>query len=178
MGLRIASSWFAVPLVATMSSRFVVSSFSRPLGSGVTRAIHRTGSTFHSPTMFGPISPQHCRPPLFLRKTSVTRLLGTKMGPGKPAGDIAIYDEQNVLKLDMDRLRTTIDAIRRCIRYDTYDVTLILVDDKEMKSMNLESRGVNAPTDILSFPFHGAVSPGVLEDVEFDIPDYYMLVSI
>jgi ssRNA-specific RNase YbeY (16S rRNA maturation enzyme) len=46
-----------------------------------------------------------------------------------------------------------------------------------MQSTNLESRGIAAPTDILSFPFHGAIRPGTLEDVPFDIPDYYMLVS-
>ena len=81
-----------------------------------------------------------------------------------------------MLKLDEQRLRNTVTQIRKLIGYDTYDVTLILVDDDEMSSINQESRGIAKPTDILSFPFHDAVKAGVLEDVEFDIPDMYMLV--
>ena len=100
------------------------------------------------------------------------------MAPGNPPGDIAFYNEQNALALDESKLRRTLTDIRRLLGYDTYDVTLILVDDDEMKSVNRESRGMNEPTDILSFPFHAAKSPGVLEDIQFDIPDYYMLVRI
>jgi rRNA maturation RNase YbeY len=54
-------------------------------------------------------------------------------------------------------------------------VTLLLVDDEEMQETNLESRGIEAPTDILSFPFHSHEMPGLLEEPEFDIPDYYTL---
>jgi probable rRNA maturation factor len=50
-----------------------------------------------------------------------------------------------------------------------------LVDDEEMKETNLETRGVNSPTDILSFPFHFPKRPGLLEEPEFDVPDYYTL---
>ena len=102
----------------------------------------------------------------------------TPTAPAKKSGDVDFYDEQEVLKLDQDRLCRTVTDIRRLIGYDTYSVTLILVDDAEMQSMNKESRGIDAPTDILSFPFHAAIEPGVLEPVQFDIPDYYMLVSI
>jgi probable rRNA maturation factor len=44
-----------------------------------------------------------------------------------------------------------------------------------MEETNLETRGVNAPTDILSFQFHEAVEPGLLKPPEFEIPDYYTL---
>jgi probable rRNA maturation factor len=59
--------------------------------------------------------------------------------------------------------------------YETYDVTLLLVDDEEMEETNLESRGIESPTDILSFPFHVHEKPGLLKEPEFDIPDYYTL---
>jgi ssRNA-specific RNase YbeY (16S rRNA maturation enzyme) len=44
-----------------------------------------------------------------------------------------------------------------------------------MKETNLETRGVHSPTDILSFPFHFPKRPGLLEEPEFDVPDYYTL---
>lgn len=44
-----------------------------------------------------------------------------------------------------------------------------------MQETNLESRGVDAPTDILSFPFLPHQKPGLLREPDFDIPDYYTL---
>lgn len=107
------------------------------------------------------------------------RLFGSRVSPDNPPGEIALYDEQNHMPdLDVAGFEATLGRIRRAIGYPTYDVTLILVDDREMTKINTESRGIQAPTDILSFPFHAAVSPGVLEDVKFDVPDYYMLVRV
>jgi rRNA maturation RNase YbeY len=108
------------------------------------------------------------------------RLSGTKRGvPGNPPGTVAIYNEQTVLpNIDEEALRRTVRKVAQLIGYESYDVTLLLVDDDEMKETNLESRGVDAPTDILSFPFHFAQRPGLLEEPEFDIPDYYTLGDI
>jgi len=106
-----------------------------------------------------------------------TRLLGSKRGvPGNPLGEVAIYNEQDDIKdIDEEALKNTVHRISKIIGYETYDVTLLLVDDEEMKETNLESRGIDAPTDILSFPFHFHKKPGLLEEPEFDIPDYYTL---
>jgi rRNA maturation RNase YbeY len=105
------------------------------------------------------------------------RLFGTKRNvAGNPPGTVAIYNDQTVLpNIDEEALRRTVHKVAQLIGYETYDVTLLLVDDEEMQETNLESRGVDAPTDILSFPFHFAQRPGLLEEPEFDIPDYYTL---
>lgn len=110
---------------------------------------------------------------------SSSRLLGTKAGiPGNPPGDIILENAQDVLpSIDQDRLRSNIEKIRDLIGYPTYDVTLYLVEDEFMQETNRETRGMDKPTDILSFQFH-AHKPnqaGVLEDPEFDIPDFYTL---
>mmetsp|Transcript_17449 Transcript_17449/g.42414 ORF Transcript_17449/g.42414 Transcript_17449/m.42414 type:complete len:353 (+) Transcript_17449:157-1215(+) len=91
-------------------------------------------------------------------------------------GDIMIYDEQtSIPDIDLSALDDTCKKIAELVGYPSYGVTLLLVDDDEMRSTNLESRGIDRPTDILSFPFHFAVKPGVIEKPEFDIPDYYTL---
>lgn len=141
-------------LTLSMSLSALVSAFVRP------------------PRMWCPRTPL-----LRTARQGASRIFGSKAAIGNPPGEISIYDEQDVLKLDEDRLRRTLTQIRRVIGYDTYDVTLILVDDEEMRSINKESRGIDSPTDILSFPAHAAVEAGVLEEIKFDIPDYYMLVS-
>ena len=105
------------------------------------------------------------------------RLFGSKRGvPGNPLGKIDIYDDQDVITdIDQDALRETVQRISKILGYETYDVTLLLVDDQEMRETNLESRGIDAPTDILSFPFHVPIEAGLLEEPQFDIPDYYTL---
>lgn len=104
------------------------------------------------------------------------RLFGSKPGTDSPKGHIHIDNYQKVLpSIDLDRLRTTMSQIRKEISYESYDVNLILLEDGAMQEANLESRGVDKPTDILSFPFHEAKVPGELEPPMFDIPDYYNL---
>jgi rRNA maturation RNase YbeY len=101
--------------------------------------------------------------------------MGSRVALGNPPGEIYIEDNQSALKIDLDRLRTSVSRIRSAIGYPTYDISLLLVDDEEMQETNRETRAVNAPTDILSFPFHPASVPGVLQEPNFDIPDYYNL---
>jgi probable rRNA maturation factor len=109
--------------------------------------------------------------------SNARRLFGSKRGvAGNPLGTVAIYnDQQAIPNIDESALQETVQKIARILGYETYDVTLLLVDDEEMAETNLESRGVNSPTDILSFPFLEAVEPGLLKEPEFDVPDYYTL---
>lgn len=119
------------------------------------------------------------------QQSSVTsksvRLLGSKAGiPGNPPGDIVIenygHDNPDWPTIDEEKLRSTIHQIRHLLKYDTYDVSVYLVEDDLMQDTNRDSRSVDAPTDILSFPFSAALRPGVLESPAFeDIPDYYNL---
>jgi rRNA maturation RNase YbeY len=101
--------------------------------------------------------------------------MGSRVAPGNPPGEIYVEDNQNALKIDLARLRTSVSRIRAEIGYSTYDISVLLVDDAEMRETNRETRAVNSPTDILSFPFHPASAPGVLREPDFDIPDYYNL---
>jgi probable rRNA maturation factor len=90
--------------------------------------------------------------------------------------EIEFSNEQTALPgIDEEKLRQTVSRIRSILGYDHYAVSLSLIGDEDMQAINLETRNVDAPTDILSFQFHEAVKPGLLEKPEFDIPDYYNL---
>jgi ssRNA-specific RNase YbeY (16S rRNA maturation enzyme) len=107
-----------------------------------------------------------------------SRMFGSKRGvEGNPPGKIEIYNEQNTLpNLDLSDLEHTISSIREIIGYPTYDVSLILNEDDDMREINLETRGIDRPTDILSFQFQDNVhEPGNLAEPDFDIPEYYNL---
>lgn len=109
----------------------------------------------------------------FSKQSITRRWMGTNDVPDK--GEIMIYDEQESFKLDLKKLENTVSRIRSEIGYDSYSVTLILTEDEAMQETNLETRNVDAPTDILSFPFHSHEAPGKLHKPDFDIPDLYTL---
>lgn len=108
------------------------------------------------------------------------RWMGSKPGsPGSMPGEVVIRNEQNVLTgIDENLLRAAMARIRRELGYETYDVCLVLTDDETVQGLNREFRGVDAPTDILSFHLQTPISPGVLDEPEFDVPDYYDLGEI
>jgi len=91
-------------------------------------------------------------------------------------GNIYIENDQTALSdIDVGRIETTISKIRKAIGYDDYGVSLLLVDDEEMTLTNFETRNVDSPTDILSFPMHDSIKPGMLIPIEphfQHIPDY------
>ena len=108
--------------------------------------------------------------------TPTSRLFGAKVGSTTIPGKIYLEDAQSALgNIDVQRLETTVSKIRDLIGYSTYDVSLYLIDDEDMQEANKESRSVDAPTDILSFPFLNTIEPGQLEAPPFDVPDYYNL---
>lgn len=164
-----ATSSNSSPSLSTLSS--CSSSFSSSL----------PGNLFRKPNR-----PQNVDRYRHLSRTMMTTSTGDSEGPlsikssssssDKKRGSVIIYNEQTAIPdIDTKALKDTCQRIARLIGYPSYDVTLILVDDDEMKSTNQETRGINQPTDILSFPFHFALRPGVIEKPEFDIPDYYTL---
>lgn len=117
------------------------------------------------------------RPPIY--PIISTRHFGSKVAPDNPPGEIFLdtngFDD---VLVDKDRFKTTISQIRTLLGYPTYDIAVMLVNDEDMQETNAETRNVNEPTDVLSFPFHEAIKPGVLEEPAFDIPDYYNLGDI
>ena len=114
-------------------------------------------------------------------------LLDSQQKEKEQTGTITVLNEQTSLpNINMEKLQQTISIIRQIIQYPTYDINVILCDDEFMTQTNNESRNINTPTDILSFPFYdtsivggGAKGAGELEEPEFDhIPDLYSLGDI
>ena len=109
-----------------------------------------------------------------------TRLFGSKPNShnAKP-GHVLLSDDRDnpsAIPIDLSALRRTIEITRDIIGYPTYDVSLSLVDDDYMREVNMAARGVDSPTDVLSFCFQEKfIEPGVLGEVQFDVADFYNL---
>ncbi|KAL9186321.1 hypothetical protein ACHAXT_005559 [Thalassiosira profunda] len=113
-------------------------------------------------------------------RTRFAALSAAKPGlPNAKPAQIFISDDRDdtsTTPIDMAALHRTILTTREIIGYPTYDVSLTLIDDDYMRELNEATRGVGAPTDVLSFCFQdNFVKPGVLGDVQFDVGDFYNL---
>lgn len=60
-------------------------------------------------------------------------------------GETRRYPSRNALKRALDALKAELGVGAK-------QLTLVLVDDAEIHALNLEHLGVDAPTDVLSFP--------------------------
>jgi len=56
-------------------------------------------------------------------------------------------------------LRTRGDAMLRALRIGRAELSVVLVSDARMRTLNRTYRGVDRATDVLSFPMHGRSRP-------------------
>jgi probable rRNA maturation factor len=70
-----------------------------------------------------------------------------------------VWQSDAVPPVDLDRLRNLLEEVLLTERASG-EVTAILTGDDELHRLNQEYRGVNAPTDVLSFDLRDDASPG------------------
>ena len=80
--------------------------------------------------------------------------------------ELIIDDRQDKLKVSEELIEKIKDIILECLDYegydDDYDISLSFVDNKEIHELNKNYRGIDRPTDVLSFPM-------LDEEFDFDI---------
>ncbi|QJA08014.1 rRNA maturation RNase YbeY [Romboutsia sp. CE17] len=79
---------------------------------------------------------------------------------------LIIDDRQDKLQVSEELIEKIKDIILECLDYegydDDYDISLSFVDNKEIHELNKLYRGIDRPTDVLSFPM-------LDEELDFDI---------
>ena len=71
---------------------------------------------------------------------------------GKGGVVLTILNRQRKIAFDVERLRPRLDAVMQAARVSDREVTLVLVSDANIRRLNRTWRGIDAPTDCLSFP--------------------------
>jgi probable rRNA maturation factor len=70
--------------------------------------------------------------------------------------EIILENRQDKINLEDELIDKLNDIIIECLHYegydDDYDVSLSFVDNKEIRELNREFRGIDKETDVLSFP--------------------------
>ncbi|MGL5507743.1 MAG: rRNA maturation RNase YbeY [Paraclostridium sp.] len=80
--------------------------------------------------------------------------------------EIILDDRQDKIQVSENLLSKINDIILECLKYegydDNYEVSLSFVDNEEIHQLNKDFRGIDRPTDVLSFPM-------ITDDLGLDI---------
>lgn len=75
---------------------------------------------------------------------------------GKPKLRALIEDEQDVKNITFRQLKLIRRAVKETLAYEGFkrnaEVSIVICDNDTIQSINSEYRGIDAPTDVLSFP--------------------------
>ncbi|XP_077128613.1 endoribonuclease YbeY-like isoform X2 [Ranitomeya variabilis] len=89
---------------------------------------------------------------------------------------LLIRNLQHVIPLRRAHLRKNLEITRSCLGVKRFDVGVICINDTKIRQLNKRYRRQDKATDVLSFPFHENLCPGLLPDPAF--PDEYNLGDI
>ncbi|XP_075685692.1 endoribonuclease YbeY isoform X1 [Rhinoderma darwinii] len=89
---------------------------------------------------------------------------------------LLIRNLQRVIPLRRAPLRKNLEIARYCLGVARFDVGVICINDTKIQQLNKLYRRQDKATDVLSFPFHENLCPGLLPDPPF--PDEYNLGDI
>lgn len=85
------------------------------------------------------------------------------------------YETEKLLRLPYDKIIE--DIVTAALDYAACpyeaEVNVLLTDNEELQRINLEFRGIDAPTDVLSFPMGDYETPGAFEHLEEAPEDYF-----
>lgn len=73
---------------------------------------------------------------------------------------ILIKNNQRSVKVDTAQLQHDAQLILSALKYDEYDLAIVLTSDATMRTYNRDFRHKDKATDILSFPFHPELKAG------------------
>lgn len=86
---------------------------------------------------------------------------------------IIIENEQNAIKISEEIENTIKRVIEASLEYENCDfnaeVSVTIVDNEAIREINNETRNINMPTDVLSFPMLYFDEDGNIVDSEFDM---------
>jgi len=86
---------------------------------------------------------------------------------------ILIENRQKKISLDLPRIRRVMKTILNFVDRKGYEISLLFVDNEEIKDMNKRYLNRNYPTNVLSFSLsngqYGNINPHVLGDIVISV---------
>ncbi len=72
---------------------------------------------------------------------------------------IEVVNRQRKVRIDPKRWRIFSEKALETIRTDPQDATIAFVSDRQIRELNRRFRGIDKPTDVLSFPAEESAQP-------------------
>jgi len=72
---------------------------------------------------------------------------------------IEVVNRQRKVRVDPKRWQTFSEKALKTIRTDPQDATIAFVSDRQIQELNRRFRGIDKPTDVLSFPAEDSPQP-------------------
>lgn len=66
--------------------------------------------------------------------------------------DITILNRQSHYRIDKNHYKQILESLMKSLAPEADEISLLLSDDKRMKNLNADYRGLKKTTDVLSFP--------------------------
>ncbi len=87
------------------------------------------------------------------------------------------FEYEAIEKLDFDYEQLLKEVVEACLDYEACpfeaEVSILFTNDEEIKQINQEYRGIDKPTDVLSFPSIEYEEPGDFSKLEENTADYF-----
>ena len=88
--------------------------------------------------------------------------------------EIQVTDQQNEIETELEKIKTKARKILSALASSESELSIVLVDDEQMSSLNWAYRGRQGPTNVLAFAMcdgeFGDISPQLLGDVIISLP--------
>ncbi|KAF9928149.1 hypothetical protein FBU30_002605 [Linnemannia zychae] len=81
---------------------------------------------------------------------------------------ILLKNTQNAYKICRPAIKAQLEMMLTAAGYPGWDVGLSFTGNRTVRQLNHQYRGKDKPTDILSFPFAEAITPGKLPEPQSD----------
>ncbi|MEH0021213.1 MAG: rRNA maturation RNase YbeY [Desulfobacter sp.] len=80
-----------------------------------------------------------------------------------------LIDNRQEAKLPTPQIRQKTEQILNALGCDAHEISIVVMDDPGIRELNNNFRGIDKPTNVLSFPMQegefGDITPGLLGDV-------------
>ncbi|UCE82727.1 MAG: rRNA maturation RNase YbeY [Deltaproteobacteria bacterium] len=88
--------------------------------------------------------------------------------------EIQVTDQQSEIATDPEKIKTKARKILSALECFDSELSVVLVDDEQMSSLNWQYRKRRGPTNVLAFAMrdgeYGAISPELLGDIVISLP--------
>lgn len=93
-------------------------------------------------------------------------------------GSIVVRNLQKVVKFDSKLLKSDVTFLQHLLGISAYDTSVLCISKRKMRTINMQTRGIDRVSEVLSFPYHEDALNGRVPKpktlCDFNLGDIYL----